>query len=228
MTASAYSPRYESLKVEAQRSVLFETPVVHARFLGCEALLNDLETVARQRRDEDPAGMARSNMGGWHSDTQMLDWGGESARVLADKAIAIAKRLSAFSKASHEDFDWWAQMWANISGPGASNHLHIHPGNLWSGVLYLDMGGAGERGDDTSACGGNFYFEDPRFPLSVMHNTRFRFAGPDGQPQPVQPELAPKRGDFLMFPAWLRHGVRAYTGERERISIALNVDAISR
>lgn len=219
---------YGDLKVEAQRTALFETPLVMARFKNADRLLDDLEAAIRKRLAENPEGMSRSNVGGWHSDTQMLEWGGSAARLLSDRAISIAKRLSAFSKASHEDFDWWSQMWANVSGTGAANHLHIHPGNLWSGVLYLRMGGGGAGGDDISEAGGAFYFEDPRFPISVMHNTRFRFVGADGQPQSLQPELRPKRGDFIMFPAWLRHGVRPYKGDGERISVALNVDAISK
>lgn len=216
---------YDELKIEAQKNALFATPVVIAKFRNCERLLNDLEAVARKRMAEDPDGMKRSNVGGWHSDTDMVNWGGPAAQTLADKAIAIAKRLSAFSSATHDDFDWWAQMWVNISGPNASNHMHIHPGNLWSAVLYLDMGGEGEHGDDVSQCGGRFYFEDPRFPIAMMHNTRFRFVGETGAPEQVQPELRTQRGDFIMFPAWLRHGVRPYTGNRERISIAINVDA---
>lgn len=219
---------YSALRVKAHKSALFETPIVMAHFEQADDLLKDLETVIRRRHDEDPDGMNRSNVGGWHSDTKMLEWGGAPARTLADKAIAMARRLSSFSDASHDDFDWWCQMWANISGPGASNHMHIHPGNLWSAVLYLDMGGEGPLGDEVDACGGRFYFEDPRFPIAVMHNTRFRFVGDDGKPQPVQPELRTRRGDLLMFPAWLRHGVRPYHGQRERISIALNVDAIPR
>lgn len=216
---------YGDLRVKAQRNAMFETPVVLAKFENAEPLLDDLAAVILKRMEEDPNGMQRSNMNGWHSDTHMLDWGGSAAKVLSDRAIAMAKRLSAFSNATHDDFSWWCQMWANVSGPGASNHLHIHPGNLWSGVLYVDMGGAGEAGDDVSESEGRFYFEDPRFPISVMHNTRFRFVGADGQPEPVHPELRTQRGDFVMFPAWLRHGVRTYKGSRQRISIALNIDA---
>jgi len=216
---------FADIRVKAQRTAMFETPVVVARFENAEELLNELTTSILNRMEEDPDGMQRSNVNGWHSDTQMLQWGGAAANVLADKAIAMAKRLSSFSNATHDDFSWWCQMWANVSGPGASNHLHIHPGNLWSGVLYVDMGGEGATGDDITESEGRFYFEDPRFPISVMHNTRFRFVGADGQPQPVHPELRTQRGDFVMFPAWLRHGVRPYRGTRRRISIALNVDA---
>ena len=151
-----------------------------------------------------------------------------AAPSLKHRTEDTVEELGAMGTSAVDDFDWLVQMWANVSGPGALNHMHVHPGNLWSAVLYIDMGGEGPQGDDIQACGGTFYFEDPRFPMSVMHNTRFRFAGPDGQPQPMQPEVAPKRGDLLMFPSWLRHGVRPYKGTRERISIALNVDAVPR
>lgn len=213
---------YDDIKVEAQRSALFETPIVLAKFKGADMLLEDLRQVIKKRQTEDD-GMRRSNVGGWHSDTHMLDWGGPAAKTLADKAIAMAKRMSAFADASHDDFDWWCQMWANVSGKGAWNHMHIHPGNLWSAVFYVDLGGAPDGAE-----GGAFYFEDPRFPIAAMHNTRFRFIDSNGKSQPWQPELAPSPGDMLMFPAWVRHGVRPYAGDRERISIAMNVDAVPR
>lgn len=219
---------YSSLKIEASRQALFETPVILANFKQADRLLDDLMDAILKRREDDPEGMQRSNVGGWHSDTQMLTWGGVAAQTLADKAIVMAKRLSGFVQSTHDDFQWLVQMWANVSAAGAMNHVHVHPGNLWSAVLYLDLGGDEPGAPAGEGQGGTFYFEDPRYPMACMHNTRFRFATGDGQPMPWQVELRPKRGDFIMFPAWLRHGVRPYEGTRERVSIALNVDAVRR
>lgn len=218
--------RFPELKIEASRSALFETPVVMANFKNAESLIGELLTAIRTRQAEDPEGVHRSNVGGWHSDVSMRQWGGAAAETLADKAIAMAKRLSAFAQSGHDDYHWLVQMWANVSGPGGLNHMHIHPGNLWSAVFYVDLGGRDEAELAGGEAGGEFYFEDPRFPIAAMHNTRFRFASGDGKPQPWQLELRPRKGDFIMFPAWLRHGVRPYTGNRSRISIALNVDAV--
>ena len=61
--------------------------------------------------------------------------------------------------------------------------------------------------------------------MAAMHNTAVRMIGSDGQPQQYQVEFKLQRGNVVVFPAWLRHGVRPYTGERERISIAMNIDA---
>lgn len=72
-----------------------------------------------------------------------------------------------------------------------------------------EMGDGGSGGD----VGGALYFEDSRFPMCAMRHTAFRLMGDDGQPQAYQPELRPRAGDLIVFPAWLRHGVRPYTGE---------------
>ena len=216
---------FASMKVSAQRGMLFETPIVQARLENGDAFLDALRDTILTKKQSAPVGLQRSNVGGWHSDTDMMQWGGPEAADLAKRAIAIAKPMSYFKDMDVNQIKWRIQMWANVSGPGDSNHMHVHVGNLWSAVLYIDMGGEGPLGDDIDGMGGEFYFEDPRFPLSAMHNTGFRLVGMDGKPQAVQPNITPKRGDILFFPAWLRHGVRPYHGTRERISIAINLDA---
>ena len=212
---------YAGMRTQASRQGLFETPIVVSKLTDGDNFIRDLRAIILDKRSGDP-GIGRSNVGGWHSDVDMLSWGGAPALKLAEIAIAIARRMSAFPGASHDDYHWVCQMWANVSGHGASNHLHLHPTNLWSGACYVDMGGA----EDDPALGGAFYFEDPRFPLPVMHNTRFRFVGADGQAMPLMPEVGTKPGDILMFPAWLKHGVKPYVGDGLRISVAFNIDAI--
>jgi len=215
------------IRIKAQPIAFFETPVAYCQVSGGETFLNELEKIVRQRRKQDP-GVNRSNIGGWHSDTQMLEWGGEPARVLGEKVISVARRMSHFKDATADAFDWSLQMWANITPKGGMNDMHVHPGNLWAAVLYLDMG-RDENNEDASGdqdVGGNLFIEDPRFPMSVMRNTGMRMIGMDGKPQDIQQEFKLNRGDIVVFPAWLRHGVRPYTGGRERISIAMNIDAV--
>ncbi len=113
-------------------------------------------------------------------------------------------------------------MWANVTSTGGLNHVHAHPGNLWAAVLYLDMG---DETDSQEDVGGAFYIEDPRFPMAAMHNTSVRMIGIDSQPQQYEVDLKLARGNLVVFPAWLRHGVRPYTGKAGRVSIAMNIDA---
>ena len=154
----------------------------------------------------------------------MLDWGGQPAQKLAQTAINIAKRMSHFQDSSVADREWLVRMWANVTPAGGLNHLHSHPGNLWAAVLYIDMGYETEQ--ESRNAGGSFYLEDPRFPMTAMRDTAFRMRGADSEPQQYQTEIQLQRGNLIVFPAWLRHGVRLYTGKRERISIAMNIDAV--
>ena len=211
------------VKVKAQQLGLFETPVVYSELQGAEQLMIDLESAIRDKQSGD-AGVKRSNIGSWHSDTDMLDWGGAAAEQLGNSAISVAKRMSHFLGSNADDLDWKVSMWANITPRGGLNHIHAHPGNLWAAVLYLDMGTSSD-GDEV---GGNFYLEDPRFPMCAMRETALRMMGVNGKPQQYEVDFSLARGNLIVFPAWLRHGVRPYSGSRERLSVAMNIDAVRR
>ncbi|WP_448661763.1 2OG-Fe(II) oxygenase family protein [Sphingomonas sp. CJ20] len=209
----------EKLRVRAEQLPLFETMVLHGQVSGGEAMTAALEAAIRAKMAQD-GGIERSNVGGWHSRTDMLDWGGAAAAQLADTALRMAKRMSYFDARDPASVEWSVRMWANVSPPGALNMSHAHPGVLWAAVYYIETGEAD--------AGGELYFEDPRFPLPLMTFPGFRVLGPDGQPQQVEHRIAPKRGDLVLFPAWVRHGVRPYRGTGERISIAMNLSARER
>jgi uncharacterized protein (TIGR02466 family) len=220
------------LKVEAQHLGFFETPLAYTRLKNAEPLLEDLEAAIFKNMTAS-TGLNRSNIGGWHSDTDMLNWGGSAAVKLADTAIKICKRLSHFQDSTVDSYDWSARMWANVTSKGGLNQAHAHPGNLWAAVLYLDLGDnldkdISEAPERTEDVGGAFYIEDPRFPMAAMHNTAARLIGSNGQPQQYEVELNLERGNLLVFPAWLKHGVRQYTGTRQRISVAINIDAVKK
>jgi len=209
-------------RVSAQPLALFETPIIFGKLEGGDNFIDDVEAVIRQRMSEDQKGIVRSNQDAWHSDTKMLVWGGPVAKRLGDVVISMAKRATFFADSSPEDFDWALQMWANVTPKGGQNAMHVHTGNLWAAVLYIDMG---DEPDSETNIGGEFYVEDPRFPMNVMRNTGMRVKGLNGQPQNPHAVLSVERGQIIMFPAWLRHGVRPYAGSRERISVAINIDA---
>lgn len=208
---------YDDLKISAEVNGLFETTIVYSQFRDADSLCADLKAaIAKRRASHD--NLPRSNVGGWHSDTDMQDWGGEAARYIAGKAIAMVKRITTVSNAKDVELDWSLHMWANVLPKGAFNRMHIHPGILWAAVFYVD---AGDTGQDA---GGELVLEDPRFPMTHMRLNALRVIASDGKPQTGEQRLRPKTGDMVIFPAWLRHSVEPYLGERERISIAMNID----
>ncbi|OYY72629.1 TIGR02466 family protein [Sphingomonas sp. 28-63-12] len=211
--------RFDAIRVRAERAGLFETPLLHGKLSDAEPMTIALEQAIAARRAADE-GLKRSNVGGWHSTTDMMQWGGAAADKLADMAIRMAKRLSHFEDRDPASVKWSVRMWANVSPPGALNMSHAHPGVLWAAVYYLDMGMA--PGDPD---GGELYFEDPRFPVPQMTFPGFRAIGADGKPQVIEQRVRTERGDLVIFPGFVRHGVRPHTGSRERVSIAMNIYA---
>lgn len=176
---------------------------------------------AEQARD--PAGMQLSNVGGWHSNTRMVEWGGEPARDLARKAAAMADTLTVDSRSPEASrYGWRAEMWANVSGKGHANQYHTHPGSFWSAVAYIDDGYAG---NDDPALGGELQLLDPRMPMIRMTAPDLRLREADGAMQHNELAIRPRNGLMVLFPSWLQHGVRPFHGEGPRVSVAINLVA---
>ncbi|MFB0611282.1 2OG-Fe(II) oxygenase family protein [Aurantiacibacter poecillastricola] len=206
----------------AETRDLFATPFVIDR-LQSEAGLAMLREAVEAEMARDAQGVSISNVGGWHSNTQMLEWGGEAARALAYKAMTMADAHTLDTKSPQESrFGWIPEMWANVSRKGHSNQYHTHPGSFWSAVAYLDDG---YEGDEDTELGGELQLLDPRMPMNAMTAPDLRRLGANGRHTPREPTIRPQTGMIVMFPSWLQHAVRAFHGEGKRISIAINLTA---
>lgn len=202
---------------------LFSTPLI-ADTLQSEAGLRMLRNAIEEEKARDAAGVDISNIGGWHSNTKMLDWGGEAARALAHKAMTLADEQTIDNRSPEfSRFTWHPEMWANVSSKGAANQYHFHPGSFWSAVAYIDDG---YDGDPDPGLGGELQLQDPRMPMIRMGAPDLRLKQADGQPMHSEVSLRPKTGMIVMFPSWLQHAVRPFKGEGTRISIAINLVAV--
>ena len=111
---------FDQIKVEAQPIGLFETPVAYCTLKNGEALMSELESAIRQKKAADQ-GLSRSNIGGWHSDTDMLNWGGDAARKLAETAMQEPPRRPRLAFVRTAVWDQGeARMHAAIEGFAAS------------------------------------------------------------------------------------------------------------
>jgi uncharacterized protein (TIGR02466 family) len=208
-----------------QLDQLFETPLIFTELRDSAELNRGLVTAIEQRRSAAPQGVAISNRLGWHSDTEMLEWGGDPAHRLMDAVIDIANRYTLdIAGKGRRRFIWVPEMWANVSGSGASNQLHSHAGSFWSAVYYVHDG---YRGSPDRRLGGEIEIEDPRTPMINMEAPDLRFRpGKDAEPATHEVLIRPATGRLLMFPGWLRHAVKPYFGDGTRISIAMNLTAL--
>ncbi|NWG72176.1 MAG: 2OG-Fe(II) oxygenase [Parvularculaceae bacterium] len=197
---------------------LFATPLIELDLPDSAALNAALVQVIAARRATH-GGISRSNVGGWHSDTEMAQWGGEAGRRVALEAL---KACGAYThdmgmKGAEPRFQMGVEMWANVLPAGAVNQHHAHGGALWSAVYYVDDGGDRDSG--------SLVLLDPRFPMNRMYSPDLVFAE-NGEMEETTVRIAPTPGRMVIFPSWLMHGVRPHAGPRERISIAINVVAI--
>lgn len=213
-----------SMAGEPFATTLFETPVVIDEVPNAPVLNAALKEAIAARRAESP-GVRISNIDGWQSDTGMLAWGGDAAAALNARMIAAAEKFTVDVAAGEGGprHEWRSTMWANVSPPGGLNQMHTHPGAYWSAVYYVDDGYAGV---DDPSLGGELMLMDPRMPMVLMTMPNLRFRVPGAAPHEPQLAMRPKSGRIVMFPAWLSHGVMPYRGKGERISIAVNLNAV--
>ena len=95
--------------------------------------------------------------------------------------------------------------WMNVSDKGDFQFVHMHSNNEISGCYYFDS-------EETTA----IKFENPSpnlefglFPRLFGVNTL--------------EEYKPKTGDFVLFPSYLKHGVKIHQEEKQRVSITFNI-----
>jgi len=204
---------------EIKYNNLFPTPVLEVKLPDADQLIEPLRKAIYDKKSGSE-GISRSNIHGWHSDTDMLYWGGEAAKSLGMQTIEICVRHTSDVSATQgrSRYEMGMEMWANVSPAGASNQLHAHPGSYWSASFYVDDGGDRENG--------LFVAQDPRFPMSSMNAGDLVYVDENGIRQTTQHYFKPEPGKLVIFPSWMMHAVRPHKGPNDRISIAMNVLAM--
>lgn len=207
-------------RLESQRGItltdgvhpVFPTPLMVKRFGDADPFNSRLTSVIETREQQSPsAGM--SNIKGWHSAGDLLDWPDPEIVELRRRIQACLTFVLKKTRNPARSFDMRTSVraWANVARTGAYNAIHNHTPALFSGVYYVTLGDAPEPGSRS----GLIEFVDPR-------------PGPHGGPLPTHAfnrplVIDPEPGMMLIFPSWLLHMVHPYEGEAPRISIAFNL-----
>ncbi|MCV2351270.1 TIGR02466 family protein [Paucibacter sp. Y2R2-4] len=188
---------------------LFFTPLVKFELVDANALNRQLLAEAHARRTAS-AGLARSNIDGWHSEDDFFEREEPGSLALRGQIIE-AVRQATLQLSPHYDFNRFgiqAEGWINILPPGGMNAPHDHPGWVWSGCYYVHT----PDGDGRS---GEIEFIDSR--------TNLRTLSIEGAPCFASKfSVRPSAGQLLLFPSYLKHWVAPNRGVEERVSIAFN------
>ncbi len=210
MTSARLAPDFA---LGAHTMIAFPTPIVVYRWPDSDALNKALREVILDAEKSDP-GLTFSNVGGWHSDTDLFTWPQECIATLRERVQAMALELA---KAASDPgragatASFGIEAWANVVRSGGYHSAHKHPNYMWSGVYYVAVG-IPDAGKPSNGC---IEFIDPRDAAGMVSLPGMRFAG--------RQVIAPEPGMMVVVPSWLKHYVHPFFGKLERISVAFNV-----
>lgn len=196
---------------ESQVAPLFATPVALLTVPDHKKLNPAIEKAILAEAHKTP-GMQRSNVGGWHSELNLLHWPVPEIRQLAEMVADAATHFCGMllDKSTVEG-KLSMHAWANVCRRGNYHRAHCHPNWHISAAYYVNAG----KPVADKPNSGSFEFLDPRAGsrMQTLEGTSF------GRPHLIYPES----GQLLLFPSWMEHAVNAYQGSGHRISIAFNM-----
>ena len=184
----------------------FPTPVYIKDLSNASQINLYLEEKILKWQQEDPKGKPRTNVNGWHSQTDMNQR--KEYNVLINELFNMQFEIY---KKEHLDLKpVLGNMWANVNYPKCYNRPHIHPNALFSGVYWIK----------TPQNSGNLMLYDPRPGVQMTMPNR-----KEGKMSPEfwrEVQYEPKAGRCIMFPSWLWHEVKPNNSNDTRISVSFN------
>lgn len=197
---------------EPDTLVWWSTPVLRRSFPNAEAVNKGLKDLVLQRAAT-TKNVQKSNQGGWHSDEDLLTWGGPEIAQLQEWIVGAFQDLTLVTSGGQQyQGKLELNAWANLNRKGDYNMVHTHPACVWSGAYYVETGDPPTPEHPKS---GVIEFLDPRAGIEMVVTPGLPFA--------QTKSASPVAGEMIVFPSWLKHFVHPYWGEGDRISIAFNI-----
>jgi uncharacterized protein (TIGR02466 family) len=193
--------------VEIVTKPLFPSLVWTTLFDDRDSFNATILKLAYELRERNPRGVANTNVEGWQSPNVLQTLG--QFRDMNERIIGICRKI-AESQNFLPDLIYRHQAWLNISPPGASNKIHVHPNCHLSGVYYVSL--------SAPECG-SIFFRDPRIAATMMRPP----VGKETHFTATEVRMRPEEGRMYVFPSWLEHGVEINRSDRDRVSISFNV-----
>jgi uncharacterized protein (TIGR02466 family) len=193
---------------------IFATAISNYLWSDSENLNEELRKLILERERETPS-IERSNVGGWHSNTDLFD--NELPVIHQLKSRFHAYVTDLFKSVSSSPTqplspNFRMEAWANVLRSGQYHSVHSHPNAFWSGVYYVNGNPTPKQNHLFS---GKLEFIDPRPGAGLTYTEGTTLYG--------RFLLNPSPGQMVIFPGWLQHQVHPFFGEGERITIAFNV-----
>lgn len=197
--------------MDLEVTAAFPTPLGRLWVPDAEAMNQSLRNLILAQEAKYQS-LGRSNIGGWHSQTDFLDLPEPAVAALSTWIDwAVNKMIEATAGPGGFKGTLRTSAWASVCRAGAYHAPHSHPDCAWSGVYYVDPGSS----SPDRPLSGMLEFLDPRAGVEAVTAP----GDPYGEPVRVRPEA----GLLVLFPSWLYHWVHPYIGQEPRISVSFNV-----
>lgn len=208
-------PKLDSLDTEAQ----FSTLLMKRQYKNVEKLNNALaQLMMRLEKDGRNIVDDTSNIGGFHSDTQLMSRPEPEIATLREMVGEAVRDFTAkyvSDNCSEPLVDLRIRMWGwgiNMR-EGDLNMQHVHPDAKVSGVYYVRIP-KGQGGGSQAKPGGAIMFCDPR-PRAHMNQIANQI---------TEIVIQPEEGMMILFPSYYEHAVIPFRGGGVRTCIAFNAD----
>lgn len=210
-------PASPAIEFTEERLEIFPTHVFKRVYAGLDDVNRRLVQLCLDK-EKTAAGLTRSNVGSWHSKSELFKWQDPAITVFASLVQDfvhgyVAERLAREPAMFRSVFQ--IEGWANVSRAGDYAKPHVHPSSNFALVYYPDAGDAEPPAPGEKRTSGVLELLDPRGRPEM-------FQTPGVSPADTL-SIAPRTGLMLLFPSWLYHFVNPYKGTRPRISLACNV-----
>ena len=140
----------------------------------------------------------------------------EKSNILKPLMIEIQKCVQILLKKYNfkENIEYRiTDVWINLNQPNAIALPHKHPHHLFSGVYYVKCDNASNLNFFNPIAEHQWVINNPIIESRNNFNSQYI-------------EVEPAVGKIVFFPSWLMHCVQQNLNDKDRISIAFNVDAI--
>ena len=187
----------------------FSTPVWTYKLEKYQEINDNILEYINELKKDDPNGLIKSNVKGWHS--KEFDLKNPSPILFVNSIMPSINEVI-------NDMNWDTKkqkiqilnMWSIINYKDSSNERHIHGNSFISAAYYI-------KAPKNS---GNIVFYDPRSAPTYSHPISTQSNNLNATSHSIEPQ----EGLLVMFPSYLQHSVETNKSDEERVVVSFNIN----
>ncbi|HJO14178.1 MAG TPA: TIGR02466 family protein [Alphaproteobacteria bacterium] len=196
---------------KSELHLTFSTPIWTSIIPNYKDVNDKMLEYIKSLQLQNPEGIAKSNLFGWHSPYFHLEKDEPRFFVnsIANSLNEVFRNMGWNIKDQETKI---TSMWSIVNKQNASNARHIHSNNYISAAYYVKA---------PQKCG-DIVFYDPRSVTNFRHP---KISKPNKLNTNIF-SVQPKEGLLVLFPSYLHHSVDMNKSNDERIVISFNINLI--